>query len=135
MDPKILSKVGYDSELPHHYIFGVRVHDMKSKDAGQLYLKYGPIYFNNKDIEKVRNIVYRISDKVFEQTESEALNIEGCQDLVCSILYMQVSCRANDCTMHHVSTSFELKDEDVVTFINSCNYSKESKQKLMEAII
>lgn len=130
-----LKKIGYDSNLPHHYILGVGLYDLRSKDAGQIYLKYGPIYFNNKDIEKVRNIVYRISDKVFKQTESEALNIEGCQNLVCSILYMQVSCKANDCTVHHMSSSFKLKDEDIVTFINSCNYSKESKQKLMEAKI
>lgn len=135
MDPKNLTKIGYDSGLPHHYILGVGIHNMKSKDAGQIHLKYGPIYFNNEDIEKVRNIVYRISDKVFKQSESEALNIEGCQDLVCSILYMQVSCQANQCSMHHISSSFELKDEDIVTFINSCNYSEESKRKLMEAKI
>ena len=135
MDPQELTKIGYDSKLPHHYIFGVGVHSMRSSNSGKIYLKYGPIYFNNSDVEKVRNIVYRISDKVFKQTETEALSIEGCQDLVCSILFMQVSCNANQCTMHHISSSFELKDEDIVTFVNSCNYSKESKKQLMEAKI
>jgi hypothetical protein len=133
MDPEIIEHIGYDEKLPHHYIFGVCIRDMWSRKPGEIYLKYGPIYFNNKDIEKIRNVVYRVNDEVFKQTESESLKIENCSGVVHSIMFMKMSCNANNCTMHHMSSEIKLTDEDIITFVNSCNYSKESKNKLMEA--
>lgn len=124
-----------DKTLPHHYLIGVAIKSIKSKDAGQFYLKYGPIHYTNDDVKKMANVVARCTDKLYKQSQEEAANAEECTELISLISAMKLSCSINDCTLHHFSSSEKLNYEHFTLLVKLSNTSKSSKEKLMEAKI
>lgn len=129
-------KLKADKKHPHHYIIGVEVCPATAgKMAGQYRLKYGPIYFHHKHIQRIEDCIIRINDKIFRQTQTEALKIEGIHDIIVGISAMRLSCRSNDCTMHHISCLFEVRNEDLQHVVNAANFDKTSKQQLMSSIV
>ena len=125
----------YSKDLPHHYFFSVAMQPLTSKDAGKMYLKYGPVYVHNDDIDKVCNAMIRMNDEVFKQSSSEAMEIEGCSQLGHTMAAMRVSTRINNCTMHHISSREKFDEETLVEFVRMANTCADLKQKLMESQI
>lgn len=124
-----------DKSLPYHYLIGVAVQNMTSKNAGQFYLKYGPIYYTNDDVKRMSNVIARCTDKLYVQTQMEAAKAENCIDMISSISAMKLSCNANDCTVHHFSSAEKLDDDAFILLVKLSNTDKSSKKKLQEARI
>lgn len=124
-----------DKSLPHHYLIGVDVHNMKSKNVGQFFLKYGPLYYSNDDVKRMSNVISRCTDKIYVQSQTEAAKTENCTELIVSISAMKLSCNANDCTLHHFSSAEKLDDDAFVLLVELANTDKISRKKLMEARI
>lgn len=124
-----------DSSLPYHYLIGVAIHSMRSKNAGKMFLKYGPIYYTNDDVKRMSNVISRCTDKVYVQTQEEAAKAENCVDLIASISAMKLSCNANDCTIHHFSSAEKLDSYSFELLVELANTDKSSKKKLERAKI
>lgn len=111
-----------DPALPHHYIIGVSVKPATSgNNAGKLYLKYGPLYFTNNDVEEVQHAVLLSNDKLFKTSHSEALAIVEKKSLVSFIWAMKVASGFNQCTLHHFSCEFETDTESFETIVKVAN--------------
>jgi len=123
----------YSKELPHHYFFSVAIYPATSSKAGKYYLKYGPIYISNQDIDKIISAMIRMSDEVFIQTPAEALKIEGCHELVGSMSAMRVSSNINNCTMHHISSNEEMDDDLIGYFVEASNFDSFLMEKLLKS--
>lgn len=124
-----------DSSLPYHYLIGIAIHSMRSKNAGKMFLKYGPIYYTNDDVKRMSNVISRCTDKVYVQTQEEAATAENCVDLIASISAMKLSCNANDCTLHHFSSAEKFDDESFELLVKLANTDKSSRKKLEGAKI
>lgn len=125
----------YSKDLPHHYFFSVAMYPITSKNAGKMYMKYGPVYVHNDDIDRVCRAMVRMNDEVFKQSPSEAMEIEECSELGHTMAAMRVSTVVNNCTMHHLSSREKLDDETLVEFVEMANTCADLKQKLMESKI
>lgn len=119
-------------ERPHHYIIGVATYPATSKNAGKRFLKYGPIYFTNHDVLKLRDVQLRLRDQVFKQSEREAMASEGVTDLVMSMTSMKLAANANCCTLHHFSSTDEISDDWFEVLVDAANSSDHSRD-LLEA--
>lgn len=129
-------KLKTDPKLPHHYIIGVAMRGLKSKNPGELYLKYGPLYFSNKEVEDLRDAIMLSTDKLFPTTNKEALDITKSRSLVHNISSMRMAARANTVTLHHFASSFKLEDEGhFEALVKQANKNESIKKKFMEAII
>ena len=124
-----------DKSLPYHYLIGVAAKPMTSKNVGEIFLKYGPLYYNNNDVKRMSNVVARSTDKVYVQSQLEAAEAENCTEMISSISAMKISCSVNECTLHHFSSAEKLDDDDFVLLVKLANTDKSSKKKLMEARI
>lgn len=124
-----------DPSFPHHYLISVGIRGLKSESCGNLFLKHGPIYFHHDDLAKMGDAFYRVEDKVFRQTESEALKAEGVYDLILSILFMRMAASANDCTVHHFSFQNKVDDDYLLNIIDLANKTKDMREKLKEAMV
>jgi len=124
-----------DKSLPYHYLIGVAARPMTSKNVGEFFLKYGPLYYSNDDVKRMANVVARSTDKVYKQSQTEAAAAENCTDIISSISAMKLSCNANGCTMHHFSSAEKFTDEDFVLLVKLANTDKVSRKKLKEARI
>jgi len=115
-------KLKTDPKLPHHYIIGVCVHPATAgKDAGKMYLKYRPIHFTNKDVEKMQHAAMLSVDKLFKTSNAEAIAAVGCEKLSHGLSSMKMAAAANLCTIHHFSTEFETDEESFETIVNLAN--------------
>ena len=120
-----------DPKLFHHYLIGVVMHGLRAKHkAGQIFLKYGPVYFTNDDVDKVLTAVMLSDDKLFKTSEREALQIHGCKDLVSNIGAMRMSINVNEGTLHHFSSEYEIDDDWFITLVDLANRSKSNKELL-----
>jgi hypothetical protein len=124
-----------DKSLPHHYLIGVAARPMTSKNVGEIFLKYGPLYYSNDDVKRMSNVISRCTDKVYVQSQLEAAEAENCTDLISSISAMKISCHANECTIHHFSSAEKLSDDDFVLLVKLSNTDKSSRKKLKGARI
>ncbi len=126
-----------DSKLPHHYIISVGMHPATAtaKEAGKLFLKYGPLYFHNSDVDKLRDAVMMSEDKVFKTTQKEALKMYNVQTIVASISAMKLAAAANQCTIHHFSSADEMRDEEFVTLVTAANTSPSTRRLLIDSDI
>jgi len=108
------TKIKADSKLPHHYLIGVAMHNMKDgpKHRGKMYLKYGPLYFHHSDIENVQNAALMSIDKVFKTTPKEAAEMYDCKSLISGIYGLKLAASANNATIHHFSCDFEIPDAE-----------------------
>jgi len=129
-------KIKTDPKLFHHYIIAVAVHPATAgKMAGKMFLKYRPIHFTNDEVEKLQYAAMLSIDKLFKTTNSEAIESVDCQDLVYSLSAMKMGAAANQCTLHHFSSEFEMDDEDLGTIVNAANTSDYFKDKLIKSSI
>lgn len=124
-----------DKYLPYHYLIGVAAKPMTSKNVGEFFLKYGPLYYTNDDVKRMANVVARSTDKIYKQSQMEAAEAENCVDLISSIAAMKLSCQANQCTTHHFSSAEKLSDENFVLLVKLANTDINSRKKLEEARI
>lgn len=125
-----------DSKLPHHYLIGVAMHNLNAgKDAGKIYLKYGPVHFTNKDVNKVLNAIMLSEDKLFKTTEKQALKIHDCSELVAIIGAIRFSIRANEGSFHHFSSAYEIEDEWFASLVDLANRSQSNKELLEKSRI
>jgi hypothetical protein len=128
-----------DPSLPHHYIIGVAMHSMKSGPdlRGKMFLKYGPVYFNHKDIENVRDAAMMSVDKVFKTTSKEATEMFDCGNLTGTITGLKLAAYANQATLHHFSSEFEFENPDELfgMLVESANISDSTRRQLDEAKI
>jgi hypothetical protein len=122
-----------DKKLHHHYIIGVAMHSMRSKNAGKVYLKYGPVHFTNDDVERLQSAIILSDDKLFKTTTEEALRIQNCKDLVSSLVAMRISLSVNSGTMHHFSSEFEIEEEWFENLVDLANKSDVNKELLKKS--
>lgn len=130
-------KIKADPKLPHHYIMGVSIYNMNSSRSGEMYLKYGPVYFSHKDIMKVQDTVLLSMDKVFKTTTKEAADIHECRALIISLNGLKLAASVNGVSLHHFSSESEIPDywEWFKFFVKNSNKSETSKRKLLNARI
>jgi hypothetical protein len=132
-----------DPSFPHHYIIGVGINnDLRNENLGKLYLKYTPLYFQNKDVENLSNAIDLMDDKLYTQvyktTGKEVLEIHGCSELVNNVSSLKMAAHANNVTLHHFSTEEEIKnpDEFFESFIQRANVKSSTElMQLRESII
>jgi len=125
-----------DPKLFHHYIIAVGIHPMTSKEkSGEMFLKYRPIYFTNDDIESMQHAAMLTQDKLFKTSSHEAVKTVGCEQLSSSLAAIKLSAAANQCTLHHFSSEFKMKEEDFEVLIKAANISDSSKALLLNSII
>jgi hypothetical protein len=128
-----MTKLKIDKKFKHHYIFSVKAKPMKSDNPGEMYLKHGPIHFTNKDVVNVQNALILSQDKLFKTDRKQALKNFKCTDVVGSIGSLQLAANANECTVHHFSSEFELDDNWFVELVKRANASPFDKELLMKA--
>ena len=121
-----------DNSLPHHYLIGVaKIHPMTSgKIAGNLYLKYGPLYFHNKDIEKVQKAIILSRDKLFPTSINQETKIHKVQGLVHAISGMIISSEVNQVTIHHFSSSTKFDEKHFEILVKVANTSQREMELL-----
>jgi len=125
-----------DPNLPFHYLVGVETKTFRAgKDAGKYRIKY-LVKFTNEDVSKVRDSIRLSKDKLFPTRPHEATEVMGCTELVGAISSMFKAVHFNNnVTIHHFSSEFEMKDEDLETFVGTAHLSESTKRKLMESVV
>lgn len=126
------TKLNADPKLPHHYIIGVAIHPMNSgpKNRGKMFLKYGPVYFHHKDIQNVQNAALMSVDKVFKTSPKEASDMYDCRELVVAINGLKMAASANQASLHHFSSEFEIPDDWWEGYIKNANTVESIKEQL-----
>jgi hypothetical protein len=123
-----------DPDLPIHYLIGIAVHSHpRSKKRGQLFLKYGPIVFNNTDVENLKFAIETHKGELIKTTLEDALKIFDVSALVSEIGMFKISCQVNVCTMHHFSSSQAFDGDYFDHMIELANKDKTMNQFLMDA--
>lgn len=123
-----------EPERPIHYIIGVAVHSHpRSEKRGQLYMKYGPIVFTNNDVENLKLALETHKMEIPQTSLDDALKTFDVQHLVLSMSAFMMSCRANNCTVHHFSSDAAFDDAYFDDFLELANTSKGVMKKLMDA--
>ena len=108
---------------------------MYSDKRGDMYLKHGPLKFTNDDIKKMQNSAMLTTDKLFKTTNKEALAMNGMTELSNTIWSMQIAATANNCTVHHFSSEFEINESFWENFIKRANNNDHTRRKLLDAKI
>lgn len=124
-----------DPKLPHHYFVAVAIKPMNSDDPGKMYLKYRPFYVSHSQIEKFRDAALITQDKLFQTSQSEALQMHGLEGKAQEFAMLKLSAKVNLCTIHHFSSEHEIDEEWFDTFVNNANSTKSTKEKLLNAKI
>jgi len=125
-----------DPNRPHHYLIGVAVYPATNrKNAGKMYVKYGPLYFNHKDIEELQHAVMMVKDKVFKTTNKEALEMSERRELVLDISSMQLASHHNQCTLHHFSSDLLIDDDYFDLIVKLANTIDSYKDLLYKSSI
>jgi hypothetical protein len=125
-----------DPDRPIHYIIGIAVHSHpRAKNRGDLYMKYGPIIFTNKDVENLKLAIETHEMQMPKTSIEQALKIFDVDFLVGSLSSFIMSCRVNSCTVHHFSNSMALDDSFFDNLIDLANKNKKILEYLQEAEI
>lgn len=123
-----------DPKRPMHYIIGVAVHSHpRSKNRGQLYMKYGPIVFTNQDVENLKFAIETHKMEIPKTSIDDALKLFDVAFLVSTLSSFKIACMANNCTAHHFSSD-EAMDEDFFdNILEFANKDERMLKKLMDA--
>jgi len=114
-----------DPDLPMHYMIGVAMHsEPMSEKRGDLFLKYGPIVFNNDDVVKLKLAIETSKLKLPKTTIVEALRSYGVAGLVGELGAFNLSCQVNNCSKHHFSSSLPFTDDYFVDLVKDANKNK-----------
>lgn len=124
-----------NKKFPHHYLIGVEAQSAKSKTPGKLYLKYGPIYFTNEDIKRVKNSIILINDKIYtdiySMSVSKIYQLNNCSELMMSLAGVKVAADINSATIHHFSVEIEIPNSEqyFTSFVDRANNPKSVERK------
>jgi hypothetical protein len=124
-----------DEKLFHHYIFSVKAKPAICHDAGNLYLKHGPIHFTNDDIRRVQGAALLSQDKLFRTKQDQAVKNFECGELVHNLWALKLSANANECTIHHFSSEYEVDSDFFISFVENANRIKSNREMLKKARI
>lgn len=130
-----------DPKFPHHYIIGVAATTAVSEKPGTLFLKYGPIHFTNKDVERVGNCTVLIKDKlyrnIYKMEPDEIYKTQECSELIMALTGLKLAASANMATLHHFSTEVELIDAEKFFegLVQRANTSDKERKQLKDARI
>lgn len=124
-----------DKKFFHHYIFSVAAKTAKSSNPGELYIKHGPIYFTNDDIIKVHGAAILSQDRLFVTDQRQAIKNFQCGELVHSIHAIKLAAAANECTIHHFSSEYEIDCDFFEDFVKNANHLKSNRKMLRKARI
>lgn len=128
-----------DPKLPHHYMFGVAMRDLHSKKPGELYLKYGPVYFTHEDIIKVQNASILSHDdlykNIYKTSVKDAADICECRELIIAIWGMKMAAMSNHATLHHFSNDHPIHDywNWFPKYVELANKDESIKEKIFNA--
>jgi hypothetical protein len=112
------------------YYFGVRV-DSTLENSGRLELD-GMLEITEEDIKNAKLAESMIKNEIWKTTNKEAL--EACHlEHLTAIIAMQYRANANNLSLHMIQTDFKLKEKDLRMWVDSCNYDKVAKQKLIDS--
>jgi len=112
------------------YYFGVRISPYL-ETAGHLELDF-VIEINEEDQKNLELAVAMVQNAMWKTTNKEAL--ESCNvSHLTAIPAMQHRAFANNLSLHLVTSECKLEKEDLRVWVDSCNYDKFSKQKLIES--
>lgn len=129
-------KIKTDPKLFYHCIIAVEVHPATAgKLSGKMFLKYRPIRFTNVEVDKMQHAAMLSVDKLFKTSNSEAIATVGCQELSSALSAIKMAAAANQCSLHHFSSAFEIDEESLSTLVESANYSDYFKEKLKHSRI
>jgi len=129
-------KLKTDPKLFYHSIIAIAVHPATSgKFAGKMFLKYRPINFTNEDIEKAQMAAILSVDKLFKTTSAEAVKVADCEELAVELSSFKMAAAANQCTLHHFSSEFEMDEDSLKSIVNAANTSNYFKEKLKNSRI
>lgn len=105
-----------DDKVPHHYIIGVAVKSMLSSNPGKMFLKYGPVYFKNEDVEHILDSLNLLDDKIYTEIykmkPDDIYKMMGCSELIMSLIGLSIAAKTNDTTLHHFSCESPIDDVD-----------------------
>ena len=120
-----------DKKLPHHYLITVAIHPATSKtNAGKMFLKHGPLYFSNNDVDRVRSALLLSNDKLFKTSQKQALKNFNCSGIVSMVRGMDLARSVNLCSMHHFSSPCEIEDEWFANLVDMANRLEHNKELL-----
>jgi hypothetical protein len=123
-----------DPKFPYHFLISVGIRDMYSENRGKLFLKHGPLFFTNDDVERLQSASMLSVDKLFPTNKKEAIAIHGVGELINSIHCMLMAAAANMCTMHHFSSDILIEEDYWETFVNLANKNEHERRKLISAV-
>ena len=125
-----------NNKLPHHYLIGVIMEPMTAgKSAGQMILKYGPLYFHNDDVDRLRDALLLSQDKLFPTSTQDALSIHKVTGLVGAINGMKLACSINLGKIHHFSSDTTMDEDAFLLIVDLANKSKEGRKLLDDSKI
>jgi hypothetical protein len=125
-----------NNKLPHHYIIGVIMEPMTAgKSAGKMILKYGPLYFHNDDVDRLRDALLLSQDKLFPTSTQDALSIHKVKGLVGAINGMKLACSMNLATMHHFSSDTTMDEDAFLLIVDLANKTDEGRKLLDDSKI
>lgn len=126
-----------DPIFHHHYIISVGIHPATAsiESAGKFYLKYRPIHFTNDQVLDFAKADLAISDKVFKTTKKEALEMFNCQELNHNLYMVIQGSNANNCSLHHFSTEFEVEEEYFELLVDLANKFQHERELLNKSRI
>jgi hypothetical protein len=134
MDLINLFGLNLDPERPIHYIIGVAVYSHpKDEKRGQLYMKYGPIVFTNTDVENLKFALETHKMEIPKTSLDDALKTFDVFQIVGSMSAFLMSCRANNCSVHHFSSYEALDDTFFDHILELANKNDGMLKKLMDA--
>jgi len=128
-------KLKTDPKLPHHYIIGVGMRSLEDKNPGELYLKYGPVYFTNKEVKDLGDAIMLSQDKLFPTTNKEALKITESTSLVHTLSSMKMAAKVNMVTLHHFASEFKIEENHFEDLVELSNKVESIKETIKEAKI
>ena len=132
----VLYNLKINKDLPHHYFIGVVMYPITAgKQAGQLYLKYGPVYFHNDDVKRLRDALILSQDKLFPTSQNESLKIYEVKKLVDTLSAMNIACAINLGTIHHFSSASKMENDDFLNIVDLANKNKHGRKLLDDSRI
>jgi len=124
-----------DSKFPYHYFISVGIKTMMSDSPGKMFIKHGPLKFTNDDVKRMQDASLMTKDKLFRTTNKEAMAMYGVEEITHAVWSMCIAAAANQCTVHHFSSDFQIEDDYWKEFVERANHNEFEREKLNNAII
>ena len=117
----------------YYYIFGVRL-ERKEDLTPKISLDF-MIEYNDNDVDNCNLAQAMIENELFPTTNREATEACNLKRIGAELQAAKFMISANNLTVHKIKSDIPLDREDLHSFVDVCNYSKESLKKLKEAEI